>query len=541
MNPGLDDVTQQDFEQAEALVIAYLRSSNPELDLRKGTAIRDLLVRPASLIYALESLRWRDTRYRTSISAIAADPSQATTDDINQVLSNFSITAGIGSKASGIATISVSSRRRYVIPAGFVLIAPSGARYIVPTPVTASSSPVAGEVLLRPIGSGGAFDVPMESESEGVGFALDTGVALVPTTTFDGFVAAATASAAAGASDPESAAEVLERLPLALSQRALDSRNAISSVLGLPVADGGPGLTIQALSVQGHGDRTQIRDRDNVFALSVGGRADIWLRSGPNPEILTLTVSGTRVSDGVYDIFIPASDVGGFYACRSVALASDGTLSGSISQLPVLGSLDVAVTRQRSDTALATSHSIRNSIEAAYSAFEDIRLRVSGVDADTETVDFRVELYRDAGVVPAQTFVDADGVRNLRADHLVRSAIYVLTAVNMAVIVRPESDVDVDAMRRAVMDMINSKSFVSRLSESEVAAVIHRYDVVGVASTAFSISATVVGADGAITRLSGREINLAAVTDADNLLAPETCVFCTDMDSVFITLRSEAL
>ena len=54
---SITSVTQTAYDQAEAAVIAMLRYNAPNLDLRLGTVLRELLVRPAASFYALNTSR----------------------------------------------------------------------------------------------------------------------------------------------------------------------------------------------------------------------------------------------------------------------------------------------------------------------------------------------------------------------------------------------------------------------------------------------------------------------------------------------------
>ena len=66
MSIVLGDITQDQYDSAESIVIELLRTEYPSLDLRRGTVIRDLLVRPAAQMVArdnelLEELQQKQT------------------------------------------------------------------------------------------------------------------------------------------------------------------------------------------------------------------------------------------------------------------------------------------------------------------------------------------------------------------------------------------------------------------------------------------------------------------------------------------------
>lgn len=121
MTESLLTVTQEKFDQAEAMVVSLLRDAMPNLDLRRGTVLRDLLVRPAATFYALEADRLAKAQATRSLETMATAPELATAEDVNAVLSNFAVTQRVGSKARGLARLSVAYSRAYTIDSGTVL------------------------------------------------------------------------------------------------------------------------------------------------------------------------------------------------------------------------------------------------------------------------------------------------------------------------------------------------------------------------------------------------------------------------------------
>lgn len=93
--PGLQP-SQDEISEAELFVKQTLEGRFPDLDLREGTGLRDLLIRPTAVAYAL--LKKANDYYfvQNTIAGVTAETPQETVDDI---LSNWFLTRNTGTYA----------------------------------------------------------------------------------------------------------------------------------------------------------------------------------------------------------------------------------------------------------------------------------------------------------------------------------------------------------------------------------------------------------------------------------------------------------
>lgn len=550
---SLTSVTQEAYNQAEALVINLVRSAYPNIDLRRGTVLRDLLIRPAASFYAMESARYDHLQSMRSLQLMAANPDNVTADDVNAILANFSVTQRVGTKAYGTLLVRVAYARTYSITTDLQFTTLDGHAYAPEQAYLISADPDvtdARQLELHTSEDGASyfFLLPVTAVLEGAQYQIDEGTALDVDGVLDGFISCEAADSFTGGTDPETLQGVIDRLPVAISHRGLESRTSIEALLRDP--DGGNfGSVLQAISVQGYGDTAQLRDKHNLFGVAVGGRVDIYARTFFQPAIVTLEKRGTLISPNTYSISIDQTEAPGFYAVKTVTDA-ENTLSPALvfGVLPSIGSYDVTDVRSNVNVA-TTFHDFDAAnavVETAYTVWQTATLVVNDVGAaDSATKLFKVQLYVAPQLQAMQTYVDSSTVRNVKADYVVRCPLIVLTGVRACVTPKSRvSALDVSAMQSAVADYINGRSFVDKLTASEIISVLHgfqiqRVDLSNDPNTGFEISSCVRDASGAIHRLRGRDINLLQIDLPSVLLTPNTCVFGAEPNDINIAVADE--
>jgi hypothetical protein len=546
----LNDVTQATFDQAEATVISLLRSAYPALDLRRGTVLREILVRPASAFYALEDDRYNQLRLTRSLTSIAQNPDAATADDVNHILANFNITTRVGSTAHGTALIKVRYDRSYYIPSTFVLEASGGIQYRVEQAYTVSSDSNASIDSLPLYGPGADqayyFMLPVVALVAGEDSDITAGTALDATVAFDGFITAEAYTDFLGGTDAETVDELIARLPAAISNRSLDSRRAIEAILRSPDGGNFDGV-LQALSVQGYGDAGQLRDKHNASGVATGGKVDIYVRTFQRPATTVLRKTGTLIAPNTYQFTLSRDEAPGFYAIRMV---TDADVVASpvldFENLPVVGSYDIVDARSTSGLT-ASIHDIDMAnalVETAGTIYQTSTITVNHVSTGGgATHDFRVEIYVAPALAQIQDYVDEDTVRNVKADHLIRCPFLCLVGVRATVVAAPGAELNISAMQIAVADYINSRSFVTELTESEIIGVLHQFPIMRVDTSSdqqrgFVLQGILRDAAGAIHQLEGHTLDIAAVSDADCLLLPATCVFAAHTGDIIISVSA---
>jgi hypothetical protein len=395
---NLSDVSQEAFDAAETTVISMLRDEYPDLDLRRGTVLRELLVRPVSAFYALESDRIEELTAESSLK-LMSENSDVDEDSVNNILSNFATELKTDLLAEGIAAVYVESPTTYVLPSGFTLTYGDDYDYATDRDysVSPSESTVENSIVLQGPDVDGLyyFLIPVAAVNNGVQYELKEGSALTPDTTLIGFVRAEAYTDIQGARDKETVEEAIDRLPQAIAHRGLESKIAIESTLKDP-DQGGFGDSLRALSIQGFGDTFQLRDKYNPVGVATGGKVDLFVRTFDAPVTVSLEKTGVLQEDGTYKIDISAEEAPGYYAVRIVTDASDSINPVlSFDDLPAIGSYPLTETRGVDPAGYATHHllpSVVSNLQVC-TAFQTGTIYVHSVPPSGATKQFRVVLY----------------------------------------------------------------------------------------------------------------------------------------------------
>lgn len=537
----LNSVTQADFDTAEAVVISLVRAAYPTLDLRKGTVIRDVLIRPSSSIYALNTDRLADLQKKMSLATLQTDPT-AVPSDVDAILANFNVTRSKGDKATGALIIRVDGNRVYNLPSNFLWSTLDGLAYQTLQPYTVRLVPEVGELTLYPTSDAQSyyFILPVTAVTSGANYNVPQGTTMDPASILFGFVSAEAYTNFSSGVDEETIAQVMARLPAAVSYKALESATSIDAKLRNEF-DGSSTL-IQATSVQGYGDLAQLRDKHNPMGFAVGSRVDVYTRTFASPTILTLTKTGTLIAPNTYQFQITPSEAPGYYVLRSIS-ELDATLNVTASGLPVAGSYAYLDVRE-ADGLTGTFHDIdpdNGMIEAANSCYQKATITVTGVPTSFATHQFKVEIYVAPGLSDIQNFFDTRAVRNVEGDYIARCPFICLVNLEVVAYHNQSVSLDIDKMRQDIFNYINGRSFVPRLTRSELACIMFTNGVsrVDMSPTGMILQGILRDASGTIHVLQGDSLDLSRVSNGPHMLTQDTVVFAVELASIHITTIGE--
>lgn len=546
----LDDIDQDQYDAAESVIIELLRSHSPELDLRRGTAIRDLVIRPAAQFHALETARIEATRNTNSLQLVVNSAEVADIDVVDGLLANVGYSRQPGEFATGEVRVNVSVLKDYFIPNQYELEDGSGYKYVTEQAWTirkdgATDSTTELSLLPSETSSNNYyFILPMIGEVEGSQYQAEENEVMTPTgRELGGIDSFSVFKSFTGGINQESAQQAADSLPRSLSLRALESSRSIDSRLRNSFPD------LIATSTIGYGDQEMLRDKHNVFGIAVGNKVDIYCRTFQAPTSVILSKTGTKVSDGVYTVTIDRGDAPGFSVIRSVTLVgqtSDGEISTNPIQLSTLNFTEVRAASETDQTyhEFATDNAV---VETAFTAWQSATLTITdvpGVIVDgagtyPDSLAFIVEAYLPPGLASIQSFIDYDGVRNLEADQVARGAVLCFVELSATVYKNPGVIVNLELMAQVLTDYINNKKFGELLTASELASVIHQFNIVRVnlddtSESGFKLFGTIRDAGGNPITLSGNTLDISTVIDAENLVTPATTVFVADRRDIIL-------
>lgn len=527
----LDDITQEQYNEAAAVLIDMMRTAYPKLDLRNGTALRDLLVNPDATISAWFTQQALEQRECSSLKLLQerSEAGEAVdASDVSAILSNFGMAASAGSRAQGKVRVSVSESRKYVVAEGFQFSTYDGITFVTTAEHTVSETPDSDEDQLYAGTAGYYFIIPVIAVDPGFNGNLRSGDALNPASSFYGFVSASAYADFSGGADMESISSLIARIPSSLSQRGLLTKYAVEGQLRQNFDSGDH--PIVAVSACGYGNPAQIRDRHNVLGIGVGGRVDVYVRNFTELPVSSSQVTFTRQSDGTYKASLSTGDFPGLYAVTGVNKASGGLGSYGFS---VAYSADVSGTWH--DISVDNSY-----IEAANTVWRNAVITLVDHDLTDDEESLQVTMICLPEIEALQDYVDAPSVRNVGSDYIVRCPM--ICQVHVNALVRHPYGVafDKDTARQAVCDYINTSGFIKRLSRSEIACVLQEN---GASSVPLGSSGMLYGEvyDGAgnLTTFSGDSLDISSIATPSTLLTPDTCVFTCTPEDVEIEVMDE--
>ena len=297
-----------------------------------------------------------------------------------------------------------------------------------------------------------------------------------------------------------------------------------------------------AVSVCGYGNPAQLRDRHNVFGVSVGGRVDVYVRNFSALPVEALdTVEGMKVpwsdrEDGScsYALELSHADLPGMMSVESVSDAGSMSLSSYAhfeSRPWGWHDIDAGVSR--------------GYVELANTAWRDVSITVGGVvptDSERESGRklFKVLVSTLPMSTDIQAFLDDGEVRNSGCDFVARGPVVVNVSVNAVVRHGRDVSFDVGKAVSAMCSYVNSTGFVGRLTRSEIASVL-----IGLGATSVDmpdgpggpsmLSGRACAADGSTVWLSGDALDVSSVEDPAMLVTPDTCVFVAEPGNVRVS------
>lgn len=263
------------FLPVEPLVRRLVQESYPDLNTNPGSAIHDVFVLPASVIYQ----RFRDTARVIHRNQSVDNFNLMLPEELDRLAGNFLVSRRQGTNATGTQRIYFRDLQSVTVDTSATFRAITGQVYrpttaIRLTPVElAANRNDAGEYYV---------DVPIVSEGTGSEFRAAPGTI----NQVIGVVGAARTdnlAELAGGDDQESNSELAQRIRTSVTNRELVKRDGIISTIQDSFS------TVKNVLVQGYGDPAQDRDvvsvaanLDRVLPVSFGQKVNLPLDSDGN-------------------------------------------------------------------------------------------------------------------------------------------------------------------------------------------------------------------------------------------------------------------
>lgn len=281
--PGLE-VTPDELLEAELMAIQLLAARFPDIDMREGTGLRDLVVRPTATLLALAK---KGIAFYFDQNTIKSVDDTTSTDFVDKLMSNWFLTRRSGNQAIINVRLYFATAKSFTLSAGTYFSINGTNRYFPYIPATYTS-----DQLTFDSGSGQYYiDLDLIAEAEGKDYEATTG-SLLYFSNFDPyFLRGEINYLKQEASSSETNTEFLNRASSAISTRNLINTPSINSNLleAFPI--------IEEIYTAGFGDAPMIRDLIKVLAPGIvnpiwihnGGKVDIYCRVPLSSSIIQVT------------------------------------------------------------------------------------------------------------------------------------------------------------------------------------------------------------------------------------------------------------
>lgn len=535
----LQQLDSADVLQLLDRLAEQLQELNPKLDLKRGV-FKDTLAYYHAVLEA--ALRTNLERYQSarSLQQIQADPTLADEGVVNEVLSNWGVTRREGTQASGSVTIELNQPRTVTIPEGFIFKA-DGQQYESAATFIARTSQ--GQVvtendrLLVQLSNGNwAFVVDVEAAEIGSEYKLNAGDLIVPDRTLVNYVTSYATSTFSDGTNTETNAELIDELQLGLSAKALSNRTNMRA--WLRSIEEFRSVTNQ--SIVGYGDAEMLRDKHTIFPISFGGRVDWYIRGQSALQRSTLQVTATLISisgsTSTWQFSLGKDEFPGFYEVTKIRRLVDSGLNS--------GFEIVADNRGNDLTGDGFIPDILTVAEGAYSSFQTTTIQFvdTATDVTTLSIGQTAEYVCEVTGVPLiseiQSLVSSRDHRSYAADALVKAPVPCFTQVTLTINkTAGDPTPDVNAIKAALVNEVNSTGFIGRLDGSHLIDVVHGFITDDVSVTDLDLFGRVRRPDGSIQYLRDAD-SLVIPEQPDKMVTSKTVQFFTEVGSISVNVQS---
>jgi hypothetical protein len=538
--PDLENLSPEAVDAAHAYVTQRMAEYAPNSETKRGV-IHDIVLYLEGVFGAAHD-EWADRlRKSGSLKAIQADPTIATDEIVDDLLSNFRFYRKGGASAGGRVVVVLNAFVPSNIPAGLVMIG-NGQEFVTETAfagrVTQASVVSPTDRLIRPVGDGTySYVIDVVAAKDGTAGMIRRGTKLSPQTFIPHAVTLYAEADFIGGVNPENNAELVARM-----QEGIAGKNASNRVtLAAMLREDERFERVLAVSMVGYGDPEQLRYH-GVLPVASGGRLDVYLRSQGLPGTVRLEKTASLVDQlatgGVWQVGIERLEAPGFYDVEKIVRKGANEVETAGYEVTEdTRTLDVT---SADETALVPD--LETATEAAYSSYQAGVVQFLDTDTDASLPigtkrDYVVVLRAMPLVGDLQNFLAGRDVRPGAGDVLVRGAIPCDVRLTFKVLKRAgQTDPDLAAMKSAVAEEVSGSGFPGQLSTSTLQAVAHRFLVDGQATGAMDLWGIIRRPDG--TKRQIRSTDKIVIPDEpDRMVSGRTVAFFLDPEDVSISVE----
>jgi len=436
----------------------YLLDLFPNLDLREGRVLNDVLLKPAAEVHALAQELTDAYRRASSLAEIAADPEVAAVADVDRAASNFRTARRAGAPATGQVAVIVSGPYATIVPRGAVFAA-NGLVFRATTAVTTTTgalvNPTDRLLYLREDGTY-YFLVDVTADAVGEQYQLRKETDVAWSDPSDGYVRGYAYADFTGGTSGETNTQLINRLVVGLTASAMAGRMNIDALLRNNFSE------ILDLSIIGAGDVEMVRDSHNLFGYKTGAKVDLYVRTTDRIQRTVVPVQATliNVATKTLQISLGRDTCPGYYFVGAILpVVAAGAVAGTVTLVQELRGTDT--------TELTyVAPYIDDDAEATYTRYQTTVLQIRDTGLNTtgmvagDTAEYTVELLGTPFIDEIQDYVSNRSRRAPQADYLVYAPVPVLVAVSVQLDkAAGDDDPDTDAVKQAVAAAVNATTY----------------------------------------------------------------------------------
>lgn len=543
----LDQLDIDKVTQNLAELVTRVQEENDTIEVRRGV-FRELVLYFQSVLATQRQVNIDDYLNSRSLQVMQDNPTLASEEAVDDVLSNFRVTRAPGTLAIGSVTIVLNNDITVTLALGANFQA-NGKRFVTPQVYTAKTEEsqviASGDRLLRALGNGNfAFDIEVEAVEEGEDSRLTKDTVIVPNVLPPGYVTSYAASDFVGGKNPETNEVLLNKLQQGIAAKALSNRVNMAAAL----RDIEEFSRIIHMSIIGYGDAEMLRDRHWIFPVSGGGRVDWYIRSEEKAVHTRLLKTATLVEKtldgyGIWQVGIGRDEVPGFYEIDRIMPVSTTDVLGGFTITDDVRSLDLA------PVTTADSYNVpdvANLTEGAYSRFQAAVIRFKDTKTLTanldlgSTSDYEMEAIGVPLIAEVQDYVSSRNISHYGADALVRAPIPCFVQLSFTINKPTTVDTpDLDAIKNALTQAVNQVDFTGQLHASSLFDVIHGFLSGGASVGSIDLFGRLRYPSGTIRYLRSPDV-LIAPEDPANTVTRRTVQFFLAPEDIAITVAAVA-
>ena len=515
---GLSSVNSAQITEAAQLLASIVSTLAPNVKCTPGTVLYDLVLRLAGAMHVYESANLATMADTWNLASVTADPAAVDSSVVDLLLSNFNIARTTGATATGAIEVILSSNVPTIISSGAVFTTSSGMEFRPISTVTAITTARADNEQAFVERADGNYSVTVAAQAamSGSAYNVASGTLFSMTPSAGQFVSAVAATNFAGGTDTQSNASILSTISTNLPAKILSGRQNAVSLLKQLLTD-----TYASVSCIGMYDPEMIRDQRGALGNPIGGRVDVYTRTQGTLENVALSKTGTSISNTTHAslVFVP-SDISGCYFVDSVMYGD--TVIPIISQ-----------TWGVSTTTASSPHDIVTVTENGFSSYQTLTLVVDD-STWSSTKAYNVNFVKMPAISILQEFCNDPDNADPLADWLVKAAYPIITSVNMTIKRKAGTSVDVNAITTAIVNLINTQSFVTELPAGAIVSAIQNIlPANSYVKLPLALTGTLILPDHTKQVFSGTNALTVPMTDFASITS-RTSVFVTDASLINI-------